>query len=149
MCGRYLDLDGKEIFPWDTVSIDTSSGELDKRWGIINEYRKAKVINARSERIHYLSLFKDMDPCIIRALGYFEWDKEKKKYLFSNKDKSPIYMAGLYKQEGFVIITADAYDKYFGIHPRMPFILPKENLSLWINKKELLRDQAEYDFYQV
>ena len=144
MCGRFLNVEGKEIFPSDIVELQTAQGTMDKAWGVVNAYMGKTIINARAETVHTLSMFKNMEPCIIPATGYFEWDKGKKKYLFTRKDQSIIHMAGVYKEDSFVIITSDAYEQFVPIHHRMPYIISYEDLNKWFQPNLLNKRQKEY-----
>ncbi len=144
MCGRFLNLEEREIFPSDLVEIETIQGTMDKIWGVVNKYNNTTLINARGETVNELPMFKYMKPCIIPSIGYFEWDKEKNKYLFTKEDHSIIHMAGVYRDDRFVIITKDAYDQFMPIHNRMPYILSIEDIPAWLEKKQLKHRQGEY-----
>ena len=66
------------------------------RWG----YRlpDSLVINARAETAAEKPLFRDSVAarrCVIPSTGFFEWDKEKRKYLFTLPGSDALYMAGL------------------------------------------------------
>ncbi|HOD92679.1 MAG TPA: SOS response-associated peptidase family protein [Clostridia bacterium] len=144
MCGRFLNLEEREIFPSDLVEIETIQGTMDKIWGVVNKYNNTTLINARSETVNELPMFKYMKPCIIPAIGYFEWDKDKKKYLFTKPDRSIMHMAGVYKDDRFVIITKEAYEEFVPIHYRMPFIISIEDIPAWLKEKKLCSRQEEY-----
>ena len=144
MCGRFLNLEGKEIFPSDIVEIQTIQGTMDKIWGVVNTYIGKTVINARAETVDTLSMFKNMQPCLIPATGYFEWDKDKKKYLFTREDKTIIHMAGVYKEDRFVIITRDAYEEFVPIHNRMPYMISQQDIKSWLKDKQLNTRQEQY-----
>lgn len=148
MCGRFLNLEGKEIFPSDIVEIQTIQGTMDKIWGVVNTYIGKTVINARAETVNQLSMFKNMQPCLISAIGYFEWDKDKKKYLFTRKDKTIIHMAGVYKEDRFVIITRDAYEEFVPIHNRMPYMISQQDIKSWLKDKQL-NTRAEQYIYNI
>lgn len=144
MCGRFLNSEGKEIFPSDIVEVQTIQETMDKIWGIANTYIGKTVINARSETVDKLPMFKHMKPCIISATGYFEWDKNKTKHLFTRKDQSIIYMAGVFEADRFVIITREAYQQFAPIHHRMPYIISYQDIDEWLRDKQLKSRQEEY-----
>jgi len=144
MCGRFLNLEEREIFPSDLVEIETIQGTMDKIWGVVNKYNNTTLINARGETVNELPMFRNMKPCIIPAIGYFEWDKEKKKYLFTKPDRSIIHMAGVYAGDRVVIITKEAYQQFVPIHQRMPYIISIEDIPAWLQDKRLLNRQEEY-----
>lgn len=144
MCGRFLNLEEREIFPSDLVEIETIQGTMDKIWGVVNKYNNKTVINARGETVNELTMFKYMKPCIIPATGYFEWDKDKKKYLFTKPDRSVIYMAGVFREDRFVIITTEAYEQFMSIHHRMPYIISIADIPAWLKDRRLLNRREEY-----
>ena len=71
MCGRFLDLEAREIFPSDLVEVETIQGTMDKIWGVVNKYSNKTMINARGETVNELAMFKYMKPCVIPAMSYF------------------------------------------------------------------------------
>lgn len=164
MCGRYLFFDGKnrkihqlieqaekklppetfsslslhEVFPKDYVF----TGIYDEKnhrfrsavmqWGFA---LKAKtVVNARIETFRMSSFYADTKPCVILCSGYYEWSKEKTKYLFTRRDES-MYLAGLYHFENhhpvFVILTEEAVGSCAEIHHREPIVLTYEKAQAW------------------
>ncbi|MDD2260890.1 MAG: SOS response-associated peptidase family protein [Clostridia bacterium] len=143
MCGRFLDLEAREIFPSDLVEVETIQGTMDKIWGVVNKYSNKTMINARGETVNELAMFKYMKPCVIPAIGYFEWDKDKKKYLFTKKNQTVIHMAGVYRDDRFVIITKDAYEQFAPIHHRMPYILSAVDIQIWFDEKKLCHRDEE------
>ena len=66
-------------------------------WGF--QTPQALVINARSETAEQRSLFRDsleQRRCVIPSTGFYEWSKDKRKYLFRLPDQQVLYMAGIY-----------------------------------------------------
>lgn len=55
---------------------------------------------------------------------------------FNRTDNKPIYMAGVYNlvdnAERFVVITTEANESVSNIHDRMPLILEKNEIDMWI-----------------
>ena len=89
------------------VRIDPRDGEREvvmARWGLIPFWMKEKPkvphINARSETVHKLPLFREAFAkrrCLIPATGFYEWQKRedgKQPYRFRRKDLEPFAFAG-------------------------------------------------------
>lgn len=136
-----------EIFPNDSVPALTADGDPRlMQWGFTRYNGGGKVINARSETATEKNMFaKAMRErrCLLPASNYFEWQRsggvKKQKFAISLPDNEPLYMAGLYRLEKnvtlpvFVILTRQAAQSVSNIHDRMPVILPKAVLPLWLN----------------
>jgi len=126
------------------------------RWGLIPRWAKdAKIgnrmINARAETLTEKPSFKDLikrNRCLIVADGFFEWksDGEQKKpiYVFM-KNQNPFAFAGLWdiwrspegkKVSTCTIITTGPNSLLKNIHKRMPVILQKQDVNLWLDRKE-------------
>ena len=61
------------------------------------------VINARSETALEKPLFRESvrsRRCLIPSTGFYEWDSQKRKYLFTLTGEGALYMAGLYDRRG-------------------------------------------------
>jgi putative SOS response-associated peptidase YedK len=108
-------------------------------WGFPNFRSKGVVINARSESAREKKLFGpslERRRCVIPSTGFYEWDAQKKKFLFNMPDSGMLYMAGLYDQFGgedrFVILTAEANASMAEVHDRMPVVIPKDRIKDWI-----------------
>ncbi len=132
-----------EIFPTDVVPVLLPERELViprlMIWGFPNFRNKGVIINARSETAREKKLFGaslERRRCAIPSTGFYEWDKQKKKYLFNMPDTGMLYMAGFYDQfngeDRFVILTTSANRSMAAIHERMPVILPKTRINDWI-----------------
>lgn len=113
-------------------------------WG----YRlpKSLVINARAESVEKKTLFRDSivsRRCVIPSTGFFEWDAGKRKYLFNLPGESVLYMAGLYMlqngQPCYCILTTEANASMQDVHPRMPLVLKREQVALWLGEREEAR----------
>jgi len=123
------------------------------QWGLIPNWVKdpqnvSMFINARSETITAKRSFSDLidaNRCVVIADGYYEWRKvnsRKQPYYITVPDRSIIPMAGLWNQwtdnQGvtkftYTVITTAASEQLEYIHPRMPALLEKENLDIWLN----------------
>lgn len=68
--------------------------------------------------------------------GFYEWDQDKKKFLFREKDSKVLYLAGFYKnfEDGnrSIILTTVANKSIAAIHNRMPMILEKDTIEKWL-----------------
>jgi len=132
-----------EIFPTDVVPVLLPERELViprlMIWGFPNFRNKGVIINARSETAREKKLFGaslERRRCVIPSTGFYEWDQEKKKYLFNMPDTGMLYMAGFYDrfngEDRFVILTTGANGSMAQVHERMPVILPKNRINDWI-----------------
>ena len=108
-------------------------------WGFPNFRNKGVIINARAETAREKRLFSsslEKRRCIIPSTGFYEWDAQKKKFIFNMPDSQMLYMAGIYDRfEGenrFVILTAEANRSMSEIHDRMPVVIPKDRIRDWI-----------------
>ncbi|MBP1744954.1 MAG: hypothetical protein H6Q58_1932 [Firmicutes bacterium] len=132
-----------EIFPTDVVPVLTPG--KDKAvprlftWGFPSFHGRRVIINARSETVHEKPMFRssvDRRRCVIPSTGFYEWNCEKKKFLYSMPDSPLLYMAGIYNQfEGedrFVILTTDSNPSVSDVHERMPVVLTKEQVEEWL-----------------
>lgn len=97
------------------------------------------VINARAETVLEKPLFRDSmgsQRCAVPTTGFFEWDPDRRKHLFTRPGSGALYLAGLYAiRDGapyFCILTTRANASMQAIHPRMPVILEREQVSHWL-----------------
>ncbi len=174
MCGRYYiddetskeiqkiieELDKKssapriktgEIYPTDDVPIlvGKSNGiEPDVlKWGFPNYKGSGIIINARAETASDKRMFGEhllSRRCIVPASGFYEWNTNKEKIYFTPKEKSILYMAGIFdREQRFVIVTTDANTSISDVHDRMPLLLRKEQIEPWVydsmQMKEILK----------
>ena len=59
------------------------------------------VINARAETAAAKPMFRESvrsRRCLIPSTGFYEWDANKRKYLFTLPGQDVLYMAGLYER---------------------------------------------------
>ena len=149
------------------------------KWGLIPGWAKDpkignRMINARAETLAEKPSFKHplrRKRCLIVADGFYEWRKEGKQkipmYIFL-KDQKPFVFAGLWdtwtspegkKVSTCTIITTEPNKFMEKIHNRMPVILPKEHIDLWLDREvqdeqqvlPLLKSypEKEMDAYEV
>ena len=81
--------------------------------------------------------------------GYFEWDKQKTKYLFRKSEQSILYLAGLYKvyqdTVKYVILTTAANASVADVHHRMPLLLDKDDLRKWMADPAFALEYIHHD----
>ena len=135
---------GGEVFPGDLAPVLTAGNRAQFMiWGFPNlNAGKRPHINARSETAAMLPTFcgaMSARRCIVPASGYYEWkpigNKRKEKYEFTLPGRMPLYMAGVYSDDGrFAILTRAAVAAILDIHDRMPVIIPYNLIAVWINE---------------
>lgn len=143
-----LHLKSGEVRPGDTAAVIAMNRKLIRtafvmQWGY--HFNKRLIINARTETAAERPMFQQSlknRRCLIPASAYFEWDhreKPLKKYSFGLRDKSMIYLAGLYRFESpdslpvFTILTRNAAPEISCFHDRMPVIIPGALQSAWLD----------------
>lgn len=106
-------------------------------WGF--QAQKSLLINARSETADTKPLFRDSlqhRRCVIPSTGFYEWSKDKRKYLFRPPEQQILYMAGIYQTQGdknyYCILTTEANNSVREIHPRMPVVLTPDFINTWV-----------------
>lgn len=126
------------------------------RWGLIPHNYKGEIkalggkfANGRAETIDTTYPFKDVfgkNHCLVLADSFFEWDETTKPhqpYRFMMKDEKPFFLAGIYDNwadkktgefiQSFSLITTEPNDVVARIHDRMPVIIPKNKIDLWLD----------------
>jgi putative SOS response-associated peptidase YedK len=166
MCGRFtVVIDIAEIFKhygfdyykrdqWEPQYNFSPSNRLpivkneiveEEKWGFT--YKENFVINIRSEG--YFSQSQTFNTCLIPADGYFEW-QNKVPYYFQREDGSPMLFAGLFRDEGFAILTKQAQDDVTHIHHRMPLIIPNRETALnFLKNRTYPNEKIELTYLEV
>ena len=105
------------------------------------------VINARAETAAKKPMFRDSvvtNRCVVPSSGFFEWDKDKRKYRFRLPGEDTLYMAGLFMiKKGmpyYCILTTAANESMREIHHRMPLVLKREQVTPWLEQPEATRE---------
>ena len=113
------------------------------KWGFPSFNGKSTIINARSETAAEKRTFSKSlmtRRCVVPSTGFYEWDAEKQKRRFTLPASGSLYMAGLYSdyqgERRYVIMTTAANESVINIHDRMPVIVPREKIDLWIKNTE-------------
>lgn len=147
---HHLQLKKGDIYPTNTAPVyapcpDHNGMSLElMKWGYEKHFKKKTLlINARSETVLEKTTFKNdflERRCLIPAEGFYEWNAEKEKFLFTGNSHL-IYLGGFYHkdkdgQENFIIMTKSPVEPVADIHNRMPVIIPKENTNNWLYNTE-------------
>ena len=144
------------IFPTNTAPIiiqdKTALRPVPGYWGYPGFNGNDLLINARAETAYQKPTFADAfryGRCIVPTTGYFEWDKQKTKYLFRKSEQSILYLAGLYKvyqdTVKYVILTTAANASVADVHHRMPLLLDKDDLRKWMADPAFALEYIHHD----
>ena len=121
---------------------DNNNIEMQKMLCGIPSKEGKLIINARAESVLEKPLFHDgirNNRCVIPAVSFYEWDKNKIKVTFSKSDNTIFYLAGFYLiKEGknhFVILTTQANESVIATHHRMPLFFEANQVRDWIFSK--------------
>lgn len=121
-------------------------GFIPKTWGYPNPFDEKKVLfNARIEKMkNSKSIWQDSFQkrrCIIIAEQFFEagpntylaanGKRYKEKFAFKNQNAPLTFIAGIYEQGHFAMITTEPTPSYAQVHDRMPLVISENNLSTW------------------
>lgn len=129
------------------------------KWGFEGWKKGQLMINARAETVEekrsFAKPFLEMC-CVFPMNGFYEWDKEKNMYLFTNHD-AVLYVAGFFrihqKAEGFetesIIITTEPNQAVAAVHDRMPLLIPKENVRDWILDLDFARNHIKQNMPEL
>ena len=113
------------------------------KWGIVPYWSKKKefkpLINARLETINEKISFKKLiklTRCVAVADGFYEWkreDKNKIPHYFLREDKKIMYIAAIYENNQFCLITEEATENVVDVHKRQPVILNENDVNRYLN----------------
>lgn len=126
-------------------------------WGLIPSWSKnpdsaMKLINARAEGLVEKPMWKRLvnnKRCVVPARGFYEWRREgaeKLPYYITPKHGKVFSFAGLWDSwqdsEGvlihsYSIITTAPNKEMSAIHDRMPAILDKKRMDIWLSPVQL------------
>ena len=135
------------------------------KWGMVPAWSKKKefrpLINARLETIDEKISFKKLiklTRCIAVADGFYEWkreDKNKVPHYFLREDKKIMYIAAIYENNQFCLITEEATRNVIDIHKRQPVILNENDVNRYLNLEldgsSFLKEckKPKLDFYEI
>jgi putative SOS response-associated peptidase YedK len=105
------------------------------KWGW--ETKFGLMTNVKSETAH--QKFKDaMEKrrCVVPTDGFYEWKKVKpaQPYRFVLPSRAVFWMAGLWQDEEFAIVTTAAAGIVRSFHDRMPVVLPESRIQAWLTE---------------
>lgn len=164
-----LDLpDNYNVSPGNTMPVIVRGSLEHKiefmRWGLIPSWAKDekigyKLINAREETLLEKSTWKRLvksKRCVVPARGFYEWKKlpdgTKQPYYITLKGSDVMSFAGLYDEwhdasgeliMSYTIITTKPNAEMSAIHDRMPVILNKQRMDLWLEPSDLSHAQMD------
>ena len=108
-------------------------------WGFPGFQGKGLLINARSETAEERPTFREPllhRRCVVPTTGFYEWNKQKEKFLFHYPDSTVVYLAGLWGEIGgkrcYTILTTEPNQAVATVHNRMPVLLAKEQVRPWL-----------------
>ncbi len=135
------------------------------KWGLVPSWSKKKefkpLINARLETIDEKVSFKkliQLTRCVAVADGFYEWKREERNkipYYFLREDKKIIYIAGIYENDQFCLVTEEASKNILEIHRRQPVILNEKDvnryLNIELNGSSFLKEckKPNLEFYEI
>ena len=116
------------------------------KWGYPAPDGKKVIFNARAESVREKPMFRadyENRRCVIPAVRFYEWKQngigKKEKYDFFAPEEI-LFMAGIYHkdpaQSYFTILTREAEGCMLGIHNRMPVLLHRNEIELWMENRE-------------
>ena len=142
-------------------------------WGFKNPRERGKpLVNCRVETAGFKPFWKESwqrRRCIIPCSYYFEWEhymtikgqkKAGQKYMIQPTGALITYLAGLYTIEDtngikvpvFAVLTREPGEEISFIHDRMPVILGKESIKLWLdpqsNPTEIMKTTLTDMYYE-
>ncbi len=156
----YFDIHGykmrEEVFPGEWITAINNANRPEDIWWTIedsdNRGIPRRAINAKAETITKVKMFSEAfrtDRVLIPATGFFEWDAEKGRHIFTFDE--PLFafggiardceIKGETKRCG-VIMTTDANDVVSPIHTkgRMPVVIHKYDYAKWLDRDTSFTD---------
>lgn len=120
------------------------------KWGYPVAWQKGPVFNTRADtalgkpgNMWEKSLAQRR--CIVPSYGFFEPHKSekiispktgreiKRQYFFQQPGQSAVFMAGVYEDGHFSIMTTTPNRWMEEIHPRMPVVLMPDEIDIWLH----------------
>ncbi|MGX7211775.1 SOS response-associated peptidase [Enterococcus innesii] len=162
---KHVQVGYNEIFPSNhvvTLALNQESKIVPgiTRWGFEGFKKGQLMINARSETVEekktFSKHFKETR-CVFPMSGFYEWNQEKEKILFSAEDNDLLYVGGFYRIHkngaGFetesVIMTTTPSKSIEPIHDRMPLIIKKNHINSWLSDIEFARNYLSTDMPEL
>lgn len=151
---RYNVGPGQEVFSIIQNKQKNRAGHM--KWQFVPTFARSeddgyKFVNARAESIHEKKSFQDAffkRRCIVLCNGFYEWqrlDNQKTPYFFQHHSLEWFALGGIWnpyiqkdgtKNYGLSLITTEANQCMAPIHHRMPVIIKKEDLAVWLDPNQ-------------
>ena len=156
MCGRFV-VSTKNAFglkyetsynvtPSQLVPIKAKNDVKLMKWSYSPSWKKdMNLINCRSETMNDKPSFKNAKRCIIFQNGWYEWQRKEKEKIPYYHYCSSNNFAGLYNDTGCLILTRNSTDKISHIHHRQPLLLEDNEISDYLEGKNILNSNANND----
>ena len=139
-----------DICPSQVAPVLVSRGEKIvgefQQWGLPGFRGRQQIINARAETVTEKPMFRRsiaFQRCVIPATGFYEWDADKRRYLFRMPARTELYMAALYGVFGgearYCILTTQANASVAPVHHRMPLVLRAQEVRPWLEDEQTAR----------
>jgi len=158
-----------QVMPVVVVSIAGQRQLRLMQWGLVPFWSKDrsignKLINARLETIEEKPAFKAAyrrRRCLVPATGYYEWQKQgnrKQPFYIHMPDQKLFAFAGLWDEwaepggvilHSFTILTTEPVPAIAHLHNRMPYILPFNQESLWVQGQSPLAVASQLEAYEI
>ncbi len=163
------DIENYNAHPYQNLPIIkkyTNGNTLENlKWGLRPSWARNKdfkpLINARLETINEKVSFKkliQLNRCVAIADGFFEWKRDrdaKIPFFFQRNDRKNLYIAGIYENNEFCLITEEAEKNVLEVHNRQPVILNEHDVNKYLNLEHSGKDflvnakKPVLDFYKV
>lgn len=133
-----------DLRPTQSVSVvgrsDYSPHQFELLWGIKPNWANRVIINAQAESVASKPTFSEpysSHRVVVPCSGWYEWKEEKggkQKYLFSDIEDAPLFMAGiaLTNNQNLVTLTTQPNPQCVTIHHRMPLLLRDNDVESWL-----------------
>lgn len=135
-----------DVFPSDNFAVLTEKRPVPCKWGFTRYDNKGVIINARAETVTQKQIFTGCflaRRCVIPADGFYEWDKNKRKFYFMRKDGAPLFLCGFYRAENdcnrFIVLTKPATSPVDEYHDRIPVIADESQIDNYLGDREFAR----------
>jgi putative SOS response-associated peptidase YedK len=130
------------------------------KWGFQGFKKGQLMINARAETVEEKKTFSKAfreTRCVFPLSGFFEWDSEKRKLLFTSGESDVFYIGGFYRIHktgaGFetesIIMTTKPNESVSPIHDRMPLIIQKDHIEEWTTDLDFARNYLKADMPEL
>lgn len=121
------------------------------KWGFEGFRKGQLMINARAESVDEKKTFSKPfreSRCVFPMTGFYEWNADKEKFLFTDGGKV-MYVAGFYRMHENVaesiIMTTEPNSSVSPIHDRMPLIIEKYDIDKWVLDLDFAREYLKRD----